>query len=136
MNIHQHLIEKLSVYNYEIVSFLLNNIDFLILNFLENQTLQFIVLISFLILLGLGFSNTVIIFNDGLDFFQTLGIIIVPVVGYLFVMWTIPSNANSYVTNMHFEEKVKWLFPKTGCMASREKCTRLVFLGKFECSKT
>ena len=102
MDIHEYVSEKFL--DYEIFNVFNKNIEFLFLNFLDNYTFQFVVLISFLILLGLGFSNRLIIFNDGLDFFQTIGIIIAPIVGYFFVMFTLPSDVSDYDRNIHFEE--------------------------------
>jgi len=89
-----------------------NNLDFKKLNYVEllnehvfnNNLLLFIVLITFLILLALGFSNRVIIFNDGLDLFQTLGIIIIPIIAYIYVEITMPEGADSYLQNLHYQE--------------------------------
>ncbi len=107
MNIHQYVFEKIldyEVFNFLQFDFLQKNIEFLFLNFTDNHIFQFVLLSSFLILLGLGFSNRLIIFNDGLDFFQTTGIIIIPIVGYFFVMFTIQDNVSVYDRNIHFEE--------------------------------
>ena len=60
--------------------------------------------ITFLILLALGFSNRVIIFNDGLDLSQTLGIIIIPILAYFYVEITIPDGADDYLKNLHYQE--------------------------------
>ena len=71
----------------------LNNISFKQLNYfsilkdniLNNEILIFLFLILFLILIALGFSNKIIVFNDGLDFYQTLGIVVIPLLSYIYV---------------------------------------------------
>ena len=89
-----------------------NDFDFKKLNYVEllnehvlnNDIFLFIVLITFLILLALGFSNRVIIFNDGLDLSQTLGIIIIPIIAYFYVELTIPEGADNYLKSLHYKE--------------------------------
>ena len=89
-----------------------NDFDFKKLNYVEllnehvlnNDIFLFMVLITFLILLALGFSNRVIIFNDGLDLSQTLGIIIIPIIAYFYVELTIPEGADNYLKSLHYKE--------------------------------
>ena len=89
-----------------------NDLDFKKLNYVEllnehvlnNDIFLFIALITFLILLALGFSNRVIIFNDGLDLSQTLGIIIIPIIAYFYVELTIPEGADNYLKSLHYKE--------------------------------
>ena len=94
------------------ISDIFNDLDFKKFNYVEllnehvlnNDVLLFLILITFLILLALGFSNRVIIFNDGLDLSQTLGIIIIPIITYFYVEITIPEGADNYLRSLHYEE--------------------------------
>ena len=94
------------------ISDIFNDLDFKKFNYVEllnehvlnNDVLLFLILITFLILLALGFSNRVIIFNDGLDLSQTLGIIIIPILAYFYVEITIPEGADDYLKNLHYQE--------------------------------
>ena len=96
----------------DFISDFFNNLDFKKFNYVEllnehvlnNDVLLFLILITFLILLALGFSNRVIIFNDGLDLFQTLGIIIIPIIAYIYVEMTMPEGADNYLQSLHYQE--------------------------------
>ena len=96
----------------DFISGILNDFDFKKLNYVEllnehvlnNDVLLFLILITFLILLALGFSNRVVIFNDGLDLSQTLGIIIIPILAYFYVEITMPEGADNYLKNLHYQE--------------------------------
>ena len=81
-----------------------NDFDFKKLNYVEllnehvlnNDIFLFIALITFLILLALGFQIE-LLFNDGLDLSQTLGILIMPIIAYFYVELTIPEGADNYL---------------------------------------
>ncbi len=83
----------------------LNNISFKQLNYfsilkdniLNNEILIFLFLILFLILIALGFSNKIIVFNDGLDFYQTLGIVVIPLLSYIYVQIIIQNNGENVI---------------------------------------
>ncbi len=87
-----------------------NYIELLNEHILDNNLLLFILLIKFLILLALGFSNRVIIFNDGLDFSQTLGIIIIPIIAFFYVEITMPESADNYLQNLHYQKNSNLYF--------------------------
>jgi hypothetical protein len=75
----------------------LNYFSFLKDNILNNEILIFSLLIIFLILIALGLSNKIIIFNDGLDFYQTLGIVIIPLLSYIYVQLIIQNNSENFI---------------------------------------
>ena len=104
----------------DFISDFFNNLDFKKFNYVEllnehvlnNDVLLFLILITFLILLALGFSNRVVIFNDGLDLSQTLGIIIIPILAYFYVEITMPEGADNYLKNLHYGVLHIWVgFP-------------------------
>lgn len=48
---------------------------------------------SFLLLLFMGLTNKVVVFNDGQDLFRTLAIVLVPLAGFIVLLYFIPKGA-------------------------------------------
>ena len=59
------------------------------------KMLGLMAVVSFILLLFMGLTNKVVIFVDGKDLITSLGIIVIPIIGFLILLYFKPGNATA-----------------------------------------